>query len=66
MPERRLLIDLGNSRLKWAWATAGELDTASAGKGGLKELEQACRDFGPQPPDEILLSSVAGDGGMRR
>ena len=59
MPERHLLIDLGNSRLKWMLATGGELDPATAGQGDLVDLERACRSLSP---GAVLLSSVADAG----
>jgi type III pantothenate kinase len=65
MPETRLLIDLGNTRVKWAWAHAAErgaeLDTDSAGQGDEAEFERACRETGRPAPAEILLASVAGE-----
>jgi len=61
MPDSRLLIDLGNSRVKWAWAGDGQLDPDSAGQGGDADFERACRAAGGPEPAEILLSSVAGE-----
>ena len=61
MPESRLLIDLGNSRVKWAWARDRQLDTDSAGQGDEDALERACSETGRSAPAEILVSSVAGE-----
>lgn len=66
MPDRKLLIDLGNTRVKWAWAQGGEVDTDSAGQGDEAAFERACRDAGEPAPGEILLSSVAGEERTRR
>jgi type III pantothenate kinase len=60
MPETRLLIDLGNSRVKWLWSRGAELDVASAGQGDLAAFERACRARGAVRPACVLVSSVAG------
>lgn len=59
MPEQVLLIDQGNTRLKWVLANNGEIDTASAGRGSLEEFRQACSVY-EQAPLAVHLSSVAG------
>ncbi|MDX1380662.1 MAG: type III pantothenate kinase [Xanthomonadales bacterium] len=61
MPDRTLLIDLGNTRVKWAWSRSGAVDTDSAGQGDEAAFERACREAGGPAPGEILLSSVAGE-----
>jgi type III pantothenate kinase len=61
MPEPRLLIDLGNSRVKWAWSHGAELDLEYAGQGDLAALERACRARGAARPACVLVSSVAGE-----
>jgi type III pantothenate kinase len=61
MPETRLLIDLGNSRVKWLWSRGVELDLESAGQGDLAAFEQACRARGAVRPSRVLVSSVAGE-----
>lgn len=53
----RLLIDWGNSRIKWARASGGRLSGASQAA-SLAELGAAWRAL--QPPDEVLVSSVVG------
>lgn len=60
MPETRLLIDLGNSRVKWLWSCGAELDVASAGQGDLATFERACRARGAVRPACVRVSSVAG------
>jgi len=59
MPEQVLLIDQGNTRLKWVLASHGEIDTASAGRGKLEEFRRACSVY-EQAPQAVHLSSVAG------
>jgi type III pantothenate kinase len=60
MSKARLLIDIGNSRIKWAWAQDGELQTERAGQGDFAALERACRPDAASRPDAVLLASVAG------
>lgn len=60
MPETRLLVDLGNSRVKWLWSRGAELDLESAGQGDLAAFEQACRVRGAVRPACVRVSSVAG------
>jgi type III pantothenate kinase len=60
MPETRLLIDIGNSRIKWAWARGGELLPDRAGHGEFPDLERACRPAAASRPAEVLMASVAG------
>jgi type III pantothenate kinase len=59
MAERLLLIDQGNTRLKWLWAVDGELQPASAGRGGFDVFRKACEAAG-QAPGGVRFSSVAG------
>lgn len=60
MTDTRLLIDIGNSRIKWAWAEGRELLPERAGNGEFPDLERACRPATASRPAEVLLSSVAG------
>jgi len=60
MSESRLLVDIGNSRIKWVWAKGGELLPESAGQGGFPDLERACRPAVASRPAEVLMASVAG------
>ena len=61
MTEQIVLIDQGNTRLKWVLAVGGEIDEASAGHGN---FEAFCQAFGPQAsvqPQVVLFSSVASE-----
>jgi type III pantothenate kinase len=60
MSDLRLLVDIGNSRIKWAWAKAGELLPERAGHGEFPDLERACRPAAASRPAEVLMASVAG------
>jgi type III pantothenate kinase len=57
--EATLLIDQGNSRLKWVLARNGEIDEKSAGQGDLETLMQACRRDATINPVSVLFSSVS-------
>jgi type III pantothenate kinase len=61
MSKKRLLLDQGNTRIKWLWADGPEIDTNSAGTGGIGELLSACSEDSAAEPEEVLLSSVAGE-----
>jgi len=54
-----LLIDQGNTRLKWVLARAGEIDENSAGQGDPEAFMQACRNDASILPASALISSVA-------
>jgi len=54
-----LLIDQGNTRLKWVLARDGEIDENSAGQGDLDTFKQACLQDASVPPASVLISSVA-------
>ena len=60
MADVKLLIDQGNTRLKWVLARDGEIDESSAGHGDLETFMQACRRDAEFHPSSVLLSSVAG------
>ena len=60
MADTTLLIDQGNTQLKWIIALNGSLQEASAGQGNLEALIRACRAGNFDQPDSILVSSVAG------
>jgi type III pantothenate kinase len=64
MTERTLLVDLGNSRIKWICARAGKLDPASAGRGGPGEFADYCSRLG-WAPARIRIASVAGPAAVR-
>jgi type III pantothenate kinase len=59
MSRIRLLIDLGNTRVKWVWARGRTLDTDRAGQGDIAALTGACRSDATPRPDAVLISSVA-------
>jgi type III pantothenate kinase len=61
-PEILLLIDQGNTRIKWVTARGGRIDEDTAGRGGLDDFEQAQNADGIDPPGGILFSSVAEEG----
>ena len=60
MADVKLLIDQGNTRLKWVLARDGEIDENSAGQGDLEAFMQAFRPETSIHPGSVLLSSVAG------
>jgi type III pantothenate kinase len=55
-----LLIDQGNTRLKWVLARNGEIDEKSAGHGDLQSFVQECRRDTSIQPASVLFSSVSG------
>jgi len=57
--EQSLLIDQGNTRLKWVLARGVELEEDSAGHGSLAAFMQAFGPENPVRPDVVLFSSVA-------
>lgn len=65
MAEMTLLIDQGNTRLKWVLAGNGEIDEKSAGHGGLDAFMQACRQDASIRPASVLFSSVASKDDAR-
>lgn len=71
-PDRHcLLIDQGNSNLKWitaVWSAKSEswsLDLTTLGEGSTRELGAAFQSGEMMPPEEVLLCSV-GSGSARR
>ena len=60
MTEWALLIDQGNTRLKWVLAGSGEIDEKSVGQGDFDAFRQTCRHEAFVEPDTVLISSVAG------
>lgn len=61
---RGLLVDIGNSRIKWAWLSGGRLGKAQAAEySGWRARDFATRVIGSRLGiDRILVSSVAADG----
>ena len=60
MSETKLLLDIGNTRLKWAYAEGAELKKDRVNAGTLGEFKAHCERNKENPPGRILLSSVAG------
>lgn len=59
----RLLIDIGNSRLKWAWTFGAELAAGPAFSSDITTLADDLQRFWgdrPSPPTEVYLANVAG------
>jgi len=59
MTENYLLIDHGNTRLKWIRAIDGKLREDTAGRGDFDAFAEANKD--KDSPSSVLLSSVAGN-----
>ena len=59
MSERALLVDMGNSRLKWLWTIDAEIDETTFGRGNRADFQRHSRLSGGLSPDRVLLSSVA-------
>lgn len=59
MTDLKLLVDQGNTRVKWIRAEDGKLMTASAGSGSLADFERSQADSAA-PPGAVRISSVAG------
>ena len=60
MADVTLLIDQGNTRLKWVLARTAKLMSNSAGHGDLEVFMEACRRDASLHPASVLFSSVAG------
>ena len=61
MAERTLLIDRGNTRLKWVEALDGVIVEESVGRGNFGAFVKGCRSEAFRPPSRVLFSSVAGE-----
>lgn len=59
MTDLTLLIDMGNTRLKWVWAAGGEIDQSTFGRGSRDEFPGRCKPPGNARPGRVLISSVA-------
>lgn len=57
--ELKLLIDMGNTRLKWIWAADGEIDPSTFGRGNREDFLLRCKPPGNGRPVRVLVSSVA-------
>jgi len=64
--EATLLIDQGNTRLKWVLARNGEIDEKSAGQGDFEAFERGCGNEDSIHPVSVLFSSVAGEEDAQR
>lgn len=62
MSETALLIDHGNTRIKWVLARAGQVDANTAGSGSLEDFMRRFQPPAVIGPDTVMLSSVAGSG----
>lgn len=65
MTETRLLVDLGNTRVKWMWARDGDLVFDSAGQGDTAAFSDACRADSAFRPTAVMISSVASPAATR-
>lgn len=65
MTETTLLIDQGNSRLKWVLARNRELLEESVGRGDFAAFSDSCEHGVLGAPDAIFISSVAGSKATR-
>ena len=65
VPETVLLIDQGNTRLKWILARDGEIVEDSAGRGDFAALAAAFEGSSERLKD-VLISSVAGSEAVRQ
>ena len=61
MPDAVLLIDMGNTRIKWVWTVAGRIDEETCGRGGLDAFRRFTQSHAGGSPGRILLSSVAAN-----
>ena len=59
MAEWTLLIDMGNTRLKWVWARGGRIDESSFGRSGRGDFLSHCKPPTGARPAGALVSSVA-------
>ena len=59
MADVTLLIDQGNTRLKWVLAVDGKIDKNSAGQGDLEAFMQTCLQDASILPASVSISSVA-------
>jgi type III pantothenate kinase len=59
MPEHTLLLDMGNSRIKWVVAVDGKFAQESYAHDSLESFRSEIQDL--NAPDRVLLCSVAND-----
>lgn len=65
MTDVTLLIDHGNTRLKWVLARSGQVDANTAGSGSLDDFVQCFQSPAIIGPGAVVLSSVADAGQVR-
>ncbi len=65
MTEVALLIDHGNTRLKWLLARSGQIDTNTAGKGSLEDFVGCFESPAVIGPGSVMISSVADSGQLK-
>lgn len=61
MPDSVLLIDMGNTRIKWVRAVDSGIDEKTCGQGDPDAFRQFCKSHADDPPGRVLLSSVAAE-----
>jgi type III pantothenate kinase len=61
MPDSMLLIDMGNTRIKWIWAVDGRIDEETCGRGSLDAFRRFTKSHAGEWPSRVLLSSVAAE-----
>jgi len=54
-----LLIDMGNTRLKWVWAAGGKIDQSTFGHGSRDDFLGKCQPPGSARTARVLIASVA-------
>jgi type III pantothenate kinase len=58
-----VLLDIGNSRLKWAWLSQGELSGAAVAGHRDRAIDSVVaeiRDYEWHPPEHVIVASVTG------
>jgi type III pantothenate kinase len=66
MNELALLIDMGNTRLKWVWAQGENIIESTHGRGQLDDFLGRCKAPSDDQADRILVSSVADSDSSSR
>lgn len=62
MTDVTLLIDHGNTRMKWVLARSGQIDINTAGSGSLEDLVRCFQSPAVIGPQTVMISSVADSG----
>lgn len=66
MTDQNLLVDQGNTRLKWVLASKEKLRKHTAGQGDLQAFSDAARTGELGRPDTVLISSVTSGASAAR